>query len=105
MAQHFEKSVLVVATKLKRVGSSWKFTERVCSKDFQNIKNSVHKQFWVGVSVLPLKGSEAAFDGIIEHEISVEQRIEKSALLTRQFGDIAKQFNAIYTFIEKCNNG
>jgi len=40
-----------------------------------NIKSKVAKKFGAGVAVLPLKFSEAAFDGISEHEMSIEQRM------------------------------
>lgn len=96
---NFTKNILVIATKLQKqkndVFSNWND-----SLDFKNIEKMVNANVTFPVPLLPLKFSKV-FDMIFEKEKSINQIIEEDALAKYTYRDVAKQFNDIYSFIEK----
>ncbi len=96
---HFNKNVVVIATKLQKRKKTDVFKEWSECDDFKNIKYAVHTQIGERVPVLPLKFS-AVFDAIFEQEQSISQLMKASWLAKYQYREVARQFDDIYHLID-----
>jgi len=96
----FTNSVLVVATKLQKQ-SGERFTgDWRQSKDYQNIAEAVQNaNIGFEIPVIPLKFSKV-FDAIFEKELSMSQIMSADPLAAYTFRDVAKQFDAIYAYMD-----
>ncbi|MGJ8530363.1 hypothetical protein [Maritalea sp.] len=94
----FDKPILVVATKLEK-GKKEVFTDWMDSADFLNVAEIVHARAGKDIQVLPLKKSKV-FDTIFDKEKSIQQLCESDALAKYTYKEVARQFEAIYSFID-----
>jgi len=93
------KNIIVVATKLQKQKNDI-FKDWTGSSDFKNIEQVVKSKIDFDVPVLPLKFSKV-FDTIFEKEKSINQISYEDSLSKYSYRDVMKQFNDIYSFIEK----
>ena len=93
------KNIIVVATKLQKQKNDI-FKDWTGSSDFKNIEQVVKSKIDFYVPVLPLKFSKV-FDTIFEKEKSINQIAAEDSLSKYTYRDVIKQFNDIYSFIEK----
>ena len=95
----FNKSILVVATKLDKqrkesFGSDWSK-----SKAFLNVKDQLEEHLDFHIPILPLKFSKV-FEAIFEKELSVQQLVNSDPLAKYNYREVCTQFKAIYKFID-----
>lgn len=93
------KNIIVIATKLQKQKQDI-FTNWRDSLDFKNIEKIVESKIDFDVPVFPLKFSKV-FDTIFEKEKSINQIAIDDPLSKYAYRDVIKQFNDIYTFLEK----
>jgi len=91
------KNILIVATKLKHKGSLNDWTD---SKDFLNIKNTVHNEIGVEFPIFPLQFSKV-FETIFEEKKSISQICEVGGLNKYRYKNVNKQFNKIYNYLKE----
>lgn len=96
----YNKNILVVATKLTKQKTDIFTDDWTQSKDFKHVEEAVHSIIDPSIKVLPLKLS-TAFDSIFEAEKSIKQICNTDALLRHAFKLVNKQFDAIYSYIDK----
>jgi len=95
----YNKNLVVVATKLvKQKGEVFK--DWTNSRDALNIKAVVDHAIGQGLPILPLKFSRV-FDTIFEQEQSIHQLMAGDALARYTYREVAAQFDAIMSYIEK----
>lgn len=93
------KNIIVIATKLQKQKQDI-FTNWRDSLDFKNIEKIVESKIDFDIPVFPLKFSKV-FDTIFEKEKSINQIAIDDPLSKYAYRDVIKQFNDIYTFLEK----
>ena len=93
------KNIIVIATKLQKQKQDI-FTNWRDSLDFKNIEKIVESKIDFDVPVFPLKFSKV-FDTIFEKEKSINQIAIDDPLSKYAYRDVIKQFNDIYSFLEK----
>jgi hypothetical protein len=97
--QHHTKNIVVVATKLQK-GSKEFFSDWRDSQDFKNIASVVENSVGQGIPIFPLKFSKV-FDTIFEKEQSIGQLRASSGLEAYTYREPAKQFDDLFTYLEK----
>nr|VFJ58064.1 MAG: hypothetical protein BECKDK2373B_GA0170837_107010 [Candidatus Kentron sp. DK]VFJ60032.1 MAG: hypothetical protein BECKDK2373C_GA0170839_10776 [Candidatus Kentron sp. DK] len=93
------KNILVVATKLQKKQGEI-FTDWNDSKELTEVKRMVGEYIDFDVPVLPLKFSRV-FDVIFEKGLSIGQIRKSDPLAAYTYKVVAKQFDAIYAFMDK----
>ncbi len=93
------RNIIVVATKLQKQKDDI-FTDWRDSADFKNIEKVVSSKIDFEIPIFPLKFSKV-FDTIFEKEKSINQIAIDDPLSKYAYRDVIKQFNDIYTFLEK----
>ena len=96
----FNRSILVVATKLQKQSGEPFSGDWRQSRDYRNIADAVAR---FEVTVLPLKFSKA-FDAIFEKEMSIRQLMSADPLAAYTYRDVAAQFDEVYNHIDKISH-
>lgn len=100
----FNQNILVVSTKLQKQSNEHFTGDWSNSRDHQNIVAALAQSGLADkIPVLPLKFSKV-FDAIFEKEKSIRQIMNTDALAAYTYRDIAKQFDAIYNYIDEVNH-
>lgn len=93
------KNIIVIATKLQKQKDDI-FTDWRDSYDFKNIERIVLSKIDFIIPIFPLKFSKV-FDTIFEKEKSIKQIANDDPLAKYAYRDVVKQFDDIYSFLEK----
>jgi len=95
------QNILVVATKLQAQKGEF-VKDWTSSRDFLQIERDIRANIDRAYPILPLKFSKG-FDTIFDREMSLRRITETDPLLAHSFRDVTRQFDAIYTYIDRLN--
>lgn len=96
------QSILIVATKLQAHKGEFVKDWRK-SRDFVHIEQDIRANVETEYPILPLKLSKG-FDTIFDREMSLKRITETDPLLAHSFRDVTRQFDAIYTHIDRVSS-